>query len=757
MVEKSVTKMKISMLVKWLILSSVIICLGFVFVLDNTIRTTFSEKKWSIPSTVYARSLDIYVGAPITADDLRFELKQLGYDFVTRLTAPRQVIFPKNNQDIEIFQPSFQFSDELTTAQVIKISIKNNNVISLRTEDASQDLVRLEPISIGGIYPDHNEDRLLIQMSQVPDTLRDMLVAVEDSAFYEHWGISPKGIARAIVANVKQGGIVQGASTLTQQLIKNYYLSSEQTFTRKGKEAIMALLLELHFEKDEILEGYMNEIYLGQDGPRAIHGFGLASQYYFKRPLATLSLDQQAMLVALVRGASYYNPWRNPERALKRRNLVLDIAVDKGKLAPTLAESAKKMLLTMEDKTIVSQQRYPAYLDFVRRQLQRDYDEAELSANGLSIFTHFDPLVQMSAEKSLKVFVEKKGQKSLQGAVVVTRPNTGEVIAIVGDKNASFAGFNRALDAQRQVGSLIKPVVYLSALQQSGKYNLATLINDDAYRVELDNNQYWAPQNYDKKDHGQVLLYQALANSYNQATARLGAEVGLQSIQQNLELLGGQHRESLLPSMTLGAIGMAPLEVAQIYQTLAADGFYSPLLSISAVSDAQGQSLNSYPLQVEQRFDEKALYQLRYAMLAVTHEGTGKALQWLLPDFNVAGKTGTSNDLRDSWFAGFSGDMMAVVWIGRDDNQSSGLTGSSGALRVWADIVKQRSILPIQNISPQNISLSWVNKVSGIGSQAHCDDAIALPFIEGTQPKIEIRCRQGFGKVLDWFEALSSD
>tara|TARA_R110001583_G_scaffold16561_21_gene67976 strand:- start:4109 stop:6379 length:2271 start_codon:yes stop_codon:yes gene_type:complete len=755
MAENNIIKTKMKTVFKWLFCLSAILLIGFVFVLDNTIRTTFSEKKWSIPSIVYARALEIYIGAPINPADLRLELQQLGYDFVPRLTGPRQVVFPKNNQNIKIYRSGFQFSDELSASQIIQLSIKNNRVESLTNEDDS-DLVRLEPLSMGGIYPDHNEDRLLIQMSQVPETLQHMLVAVEDSDFYQHWGVSPKGIARAIVANVKQGGIAQGASTLTQQLIKNYYLTAEQTFTRKAKEAIMALLLELHFDKNNILQGYMNEIYLGQDGPRAIHGFGLASQYYFKRPLAELSLDQQAMLVALVRGASYYNPWRNPERALKRRNLVLDIAVREGVLDLELAESAKKMPLTMEDKSIVSQQRYPAYLDFVRRQLQRDYDQVDLSSNGLSIFTHFDPLVQMSAEKSLKQFIEKQGQNELQGAVVITRPNTGEVIAIVGDKDASFAGFNRALDAQRQVGSLIKPVVYLSALQQSEKYNLATLINDDAYRVELDNNQSWAPLNYDKKDHGQVLLYQALSNSYNQATARLGAEVGLQNIQRNIEKLGGLHRETLLPSMTLGAVGMAPIEVAQIYQTLAADGFYSPLLSISTVLDAQGQSLNSYPLQVEQRFDENTLYQLRYAMLAVTHEGTGKALQWLLPNFSVAGKTGTSNDLRDSWFAGFSGDMMAVVWIGRDDNQSSGLTGSSGALRVWADIFKQQSVLPTQNIAPENIAIAWVNKQSGVGSQAHCDDAVPLPFIKDQQPKIEIRCRQGLGKVLDWFEALSS-
>ena len=504
------------------------------------------------------------------------------------------------------------------------------------------------------------------------------------------------------------------------------------------------------------LEGYINEIYLGQDGPRAIHGFGLASQFYFKRPLNDLTLDQQAMLVALVRGASFYNPWRNPKRALKRRNLVLDIAVREGMLDKNLAEKAKQKPLTMEDKTVVSNQRYPAYLDLVRRQLQRDYNEEDLSSKGLAIFTHFDPLVQTTSEKSLQRFIKKQDQKTLQGAVVITRPNTGEVIAIVGGKEGSFAGFNRALDAQRQVGSLIKPAVYLTALEQP-EYNLATKIDDDSYTLTLDNGQQWTPKNYDKKDHGEVLLYQALANSYNQATARLGNDLGLVSIQETIEKLGGLHREQLLPSMTLGAVNMAPLEVAQIYQTLAADGFYTPLLTIDAVVDGQGNALNSYSLDVEQRFDAQTMYQLRYAMLAVTHEGTGRALQWLLPDFSVAGKTGTSNDLRDSWFAGFSGDMMAVVWLGRDDNQSTNLTGSSGALRVWANIVKQRSTLPTQNIPPNNINITWVNKNSGIGSQEHCFDAVPVPFIEGEQPKIEIRCRKGLGKVLDWFEELTDN
>lgn len=749
-------KIKIPSAVKGLLIVSIVSIVafsGYVLVLDHTIRSTFSDKKWSIPSTVYARPLDIYIGAPIKPDDLRHELRQLGYHFVSKLNAPRQVVF--NNNNIEIYTKGFQFSDELAPAQIIKLTLEDN-VVSALNSDNNHDLIRLEPISIGGIYPDHNEDRLLVQLSQVPETLKNMLISVEDSEFYQHWGLSLKGIARAFVANLKQGGIRQGASTLTQQLIKNYYLSAEQTYTRKAKEAIMALSLELHFDKDDILQGYMNEIYLGQDGPRAIHGFGLASQYYFKRPLSEITLAQQALLVALVKGASYYNPWRNPERALARRNLVLDIAVREGRLDKTLAENAKQKALTMEDKTIVGHHRYPAYLDLVRRQLKRDYNQQDLSANGLSIFTHFDPLVQTSAQKSLQHFIKKQDQYALQGAVVITRPNTGEVIAIVGGKDASFAGFNRALKAKRQVGSLIKPALYLTALTQPD-YNLATLIDDNRYTLTLKNGQQWTPRNYDKEDHGEVLLYQGLARSYNQATARLGNELGLEEVQATIEQLGGKPRKQLLPSMTLGALNMAPLEVAQIYQTFAADGFYTPLLAIASVTDAQGISLNSYPLEVEQRFDAKTMYQLRYAMHAVTNEGTGKALQWLLPDFSVAGKTGTSNGLRDSWFAGFSGDMMAVVWLGRDDNKSTGLTGSSGALRVWANIFKQRSLLPTQNIPPKGINITWVNRHTGVGSQAHCFDAIPLPFIEGQQPEVKIRCRQGLGKVLDWFEALSDN
>ncbi|HEY5715374.1 MAG TPA: penicillin-binding protein 1B, partial [Psychromonas sp.] len=614
-----------------------------------------------------------------------------------------------------------------------------------------------EPLAIGGIYPSHHEDRLLVQLAEVPQSLQNMLVAVEDDRFYSHFGISLRGIARALISNIKAGGISQGASTLTQQLVKNYYLSSEQTLTRKAKEALMAILLELHFSKSEILEGYINEIYLGQDGPRAIHGFGLASQYYFNRPLSDLSLDQQALLVALVRGASYYNPWRNPERALQRRNLVLDIAAREERLDPALAEQAKKSPLGVGGPGAAHSRRYPAYLDLVRRQLQRDYNVEDLNSSGLAIFTHFDPLVQMSAESSLTSTIAKQkanGKSTeLQGAVVITRPNTGAVIAVLGGKDGRYAGFNRALDARRQVGSLLKPAVYLTALEQPD-YTLATPINDDPYTLQLPNGDQWTPKNYDLEDHGDVLLYKALVHSYNQATARLGNTLGIEKVVETVHRLGVEQSFPALPSVTLGAVDLLPIEVAQMYQTLSSDGFYTPLMAINAVVDPAGKVLTRYPLEVDKRFNPESIYMLTHALQAVTHEGTAKSLEWLLPGFSVAGKTGTTNDLRDSWFAGFSGDMMAVVWLGKDDNSSTGLTGSSGALRVWADIFKQRSRLPIQNLPPENITTVWVDRDTGQGSQQSCANAIPLPFLLGTEPEQEIRCLQGPEKVVEWFKKL---
>jgi penicillin-binding protein 1B len=749
--KKSVAKAKRKPFVSFLFKLSLVLAvaaLAWVIYLDATVRYTFAGKKWTTPAFVYARPLELYQGLALNAVDFDTELKLLGYRFVKSARKARQV--SKYQGRYELMVPLIVLPGGNEPARSVSIAINDGFVTTLSTSDRKS-LIRLEPVKIGGIYPAHNEDRLLVQLSDVPDTLEQMLIAVEDRGFYKHGGVSLISIARAAYVNVTKGSVEQGGSTLTQQLVKNYFLSNERSLSRKLKEAVMALLLEFHASKDEILEGYINEIYLGQDGPRAVHGFGLASQYYFGKPIDSLSLSQQATLIAVVRGPSYYNPWRHSERVLKRRDRVLDTAIREGVITENTALRAKIEPLGLGEKAAPERRRYPAYLDLVRRQLHQDYEDEDLINAGLSVHTYLDPVVQINAEKSLanKLKALGEGDKALanlEGATVVTRPNTGNVIAVVGGKNVQYAGFNRALDARRQVGSLIKPAVYLTALQQYKSFNLATLL-DDSPLTEAEGGG-WFPQNYDKKNHGDVMLFRAMANSYNQSTARLGLALGVDAIAETMVSLGVERDVPRVPSLSLGVAELSPLEVAQMYQTIAGEGFYTPLNAIDAVITPLGEAISRYPLKVEQRFDKNAIYLLRYAMETVTTSGTGKALKWLLPDFSVAGKTGTSSNLRDSWFAGFSGDMLSVVWIGNDNGAPTTLTGSSGALRVWAKLMAKSSRLPIQNIPPQDIEFLWVGD-NEVDRPMTCTNAIPLPFINGSAPAGAQNCAVKSNKLMD--------
>ncbi|MGH8463809.1 MAG: transglycosylase domain-containing protein, partial [Pseudomonas sp.] len=388
----------------------------------------------------------------------------------------------------------------------------------------------LEPLMIGGIYPKNLEDRILIKIDQVPPYLLETLVAVEDRDFYSHFGVSPKSIARAVWVNTSSGAMRQGGSTLTQQLVKNFYLTNERSLSRKLTEAMMALLLELHYDKREILEAYLNEVFIGQDGQRAVHGFGLASQFFFSQPLSELKLHQVALLVGMVKGPSYYNPRRYPERATVRRNLVLDLLAEQGVATPEAVAAAKKMPLGVTKRGSLADSSFPGFLDLVKRQLRQDYRDEDLTEEGLRIFTSFDPILQMKSESAMaetfKRLAGRKGADEVEAAMVVTNPETGEVQALIGSRQAGFAGFNRAIDAVRPIGSLVKPAVYLTALEKPSKYTLTSWVQDEPFSVKGADGQVWRPQNYDRRSHGTIYLYQGLANSYNLSTAKLGLELG---------------------------------------------------------------------------------------------------------------------------------------------------------------------------------------------------------------------------------------
>jgi penicillin-binding protein 1B len=737
-------------------LVGLVLLAGFAVYLDAVVQEKFSGKRWTVPAKVYARPLELFVGQKLAKDDFLRELDALGYRRESAASGPGGVSVAGNN--LELHTRGFQFYESTEPSQRVRVRFSGDYVAGLsQANGGTLAVARLEPLLIGGLYPAHQEDRVLIKLEQVPPYLVETLVAVEDREFFNHFGVSPKSIARAVWVNATAGHVVQGGSTLTQQLVKNFYLTSERSLTRKATEAMMAVLLELHYDKRDILEAYLNEVFLGQDGQRAIHGFGLASQYFFSQPLSELKLEQVALLVGMVKGPTYYNPRRNPDRALARRNLVLDLLVEQGVVTLEEAAAAKQKPLGVTQRGSMADSSFPAFLDLVKRQLREDYREEDLTEEGLRIFTSFDPILQLKAESaladSLKRLAGRKGVEQVEAGMVVTNPETGEVQALIGSRQPRFAGFNRALDALRPIGSLIKPAIYLTALERPSQYTLTSLLEDQPFSIKGQDGQVWRPQNYDRKAHGTIYLYQGLVNSYNLSSAKLGLELGVPNVLKTLERLGIERKWPAYPSMLLGAGALTPMEVADMYQTLANGGFNTPLRGIRSVLTADGEPLKRYPFQIQQRFDAGAIYLLQNAMQRTLHEGTGRSVYSTLPrSLALAGKTGTSNDSRDSWFAGFSQDLLAVVWLGRDDNGPTPLTGASGALQVWTDFMRKADPLPLDMPLPDNVVQAWVDANSGMGSDPSCPNAVQMPYIRGSEPVPGGACgiQAPVDSVMDW-------
>jgi penicillin-binding protein 1B len=719
----------------------------FVIYLDAKVKNEFDQQAWQIPAKVYARPLAFAHGKKLSISDLKSELNLLGY---------RQKIKATNQGEYELYQDApnqasfvintrrFQFWDGMQAAQVLEVSIKNNEIIQL-LDFASQKAVnflRLDPLSLGTIQSvnQSNEDRVLVNLEQLPEYFISALLNTEDRNFYQHWGISLKGIARAVWSNLNQGQLKQGGSTLTQQLMKNHFLTNERTLWRKFQEAIMATLTEYHYDKTVILQAYINEVYLGQNDNTGIYGFARASEFYFDKPLAKLNLSQVALLVGMVKGPSVYNPRRNPENAKERRDLVLKTMFTSGLITEQAFDDARSKTLQVIAKAKAKNSKVPAFIGYIKRELQQAYSLSELHKDGLRLFTSLDPLVQRKAEKALNQRLKKieagrsLENKNLQGAVVVSDIASGDILAMVGDRNPDYVGFNRAIDAYRQTGSVIKPFVYLSALKEPQNFNLLTPLLDQSFTLEGNDGSVWQPQNYDKQEHGEVSLSDALIHSYNLATARLALEVGVDKVVDTLYQMGFERKLPAFPSLALGAKEMSPLEVLKLYQVVANQGIAISSTGLIAVQDHQANLLQRYQRNSENVVDAESAFLIKYLLTQVTEMGTAKAIKQRFKNKTYAGKTGTTNDLRDSWYAGFGENTLAVVWLGRDDNQPSQLTGSSGALNVWADLYQQLDEPSVNLALPE--MMVWGYEDGGFFSSfSNCRNKKLIPFYIEQLPK----------------------
>jgi len=721
------------------------VLLPWVVWLDQYAAARFVERQWKQAGRVYARPLEIYAGRILSRPDFEFELRSAGLRALEPLLPGR---FRRQPDGYLVALPALEFSDGRQSAVTLRVAFNASGISEVTdTSGQSMGVARLPPAELGSLLPMDERDRTVVPIDGFPTLLVAGVQAVEDRQFARHHGVDPRAIVRALYRNVVSGQVVQGGSTITQQLVKNLFLSAEQRLIRKLNEAVMAISLEFRFSKAEILETYLNEVFLGQDGARAIHGFGRAAEHYFGLPVKALATDQIALLVGMVRGASWYHPTRNPQRALARRNLVLDIFRDTGLITTEEHAAARARPLGAEGRQGAAGRAHPAFMDLLRRQLRADYRDADLRETGLKIHTTISPSAQRHAERALSNGLARVDQADggLQGALVLVQPESGEVRALVGDRVPNRHGFNRALDARRPIGSVIKPFVYLLALADPDSFSLITPLEDLPIRVPVRGGDDWQPGNYDGQSHGRVPLLQALVQSYNQATVRLGLQIGVPTLFRLLEQLGVAPGVERHPAAFLGSVDLTPLQVAQLYQPIAAGGYSTPLRAITAVLDADGERVARYPMRLRPIQDRGALALIDFALERVVVEGTGRSLSGQLTNARarsatLRGKTGTTSDRRDAWFAGYSEDWLGVVWVGRDDNQPAGISGATTALPVWAMLF---DALPHRRHArqwPSQLEWFWVDWPEPLLADRDCPGARALPFIAGSQPQQTSAC-----------------
>jgi penicillin-binding protein 1B len=716
---------------------------------NKIVLEKFQGRLWELPARVYSLPLSIYPKmrlSPLTFDKA---LKYLGYQKVQHqedLKNPGRYLL--ENGVFKLFRRPFDFENEKHPSGIVQVRIQKNRVsaVSDLNSNKALEILRLPPALIGSFYPRSKEDRVLLNLREIPSLLPRTLIAVEDRTFYTHHGVEPLAILRALLINLREGHASQGASTISQQLAKNFFLTREKSLKRKLDELFVAVAMEKNFSKNEILETYLNEVYLGQDGNRAIHGFGLASSFYFGKNISDLEPSEIALLVGMLKGPSRYNPRKFPERARLRRNTVLKILGDQGILTPDMVKLAQSTPLGVIDTPLEVNSPFPAYLDLVKRQLLKEYRESDLRSAGLRIFTTLHLQVQLAAEQAVESELgaieaaHRLSPGELEAAVVVTATGSNEVLGFLGGRTAQTKGFNRGMDARRAIGSLIKPAVFLTALDDPRHYTLITPIKDQPITVTLPGGKWWKPANYDRVYHGTIPLYQALVHSYNASTVRLGLNLGLPAVYDTLKKMGFRRKIEMYPASLLGAVEMSPLEVAQIYQTLASGGFYSPVRTIRSIYTPDGSMLQRYPLTITQNLNAGPVYLLNKTLQAVVSEGTASSLNKIVPEsWGTAGKTGTTNNMRDSWFAGFTGSQLAVAWVGRDDNQPCGLSGASGAMRIWGRLMASIPNAPLVLMPPEDVETFVVNVKTGFQTAKGVPRPMAVPFIKGSEPleKIE--------------------
>jgi penicillin-binding protein 1B len=748
--------------------------LGYLYV---KVGAGLARDAWEVPSILYGRPAVIRPGDLV--DNLRLpeRLGRLSYRKVPG-KPDRPGTWSEEGGRIRIHTRGYREGDASRSAVQAEIGIAERRAASLETSSgAPLDELVLEPEEIARILGPKMESRLLVPLSAVPKHLRDAVIAVEDSRFFSHFGIDLIGIARALGVNLRRMRIVQGGSTITQQLAKNFFLWPKRSLWRKIREAELAVLIEVRFTKAEILEAYLNKIYFGQEGPRGIYGVGDAANFYFSKGVGDLSLEEAALLAGIIRSPHRYSPLGLTDAARERRNLVLSRMAALGMISEKEERRASRTPVRTNPRRVpVKIAEY--YVDTIERVAEETLGPGRLSRTGYRFYTSLDPVHQAAAEKAVaQGLAELEGRKGpagkmeepLQAALVAVDPATGELTALVGGRNYGETQFNRAVDARRQPGSAFKPFVLLAAMEQAvggkGRITLASRISGERISVEAPNGR-WAPANFEGKEYGVISVRRMIEESVNTAAVRLALDVGLPEVIAAAREAGVTGAVAPVPSLSLGSFEVTPIELAYAYATFASGGTRFRPFPLRAVTDSEGEPLRTEKPVRERAVDPRAAYLVTHALEGVLDRGTGHAARLAGIDFPAAGKTGTTDDYRDSWFVGYTPDLVCAVWVGRDSGGTTGLSGASGALRIWTKFMKSvyaaggRYAFAV----PHGITIANIDPESGFLATSACPETFPEAFPDELVPKetcplhpshpLVDTVRKGWRGVRDFFDNL---
>ncbi len=715
----------------------------------------FEVRRLSLPTRIFTDLQPLKPGMVLQPDDLVDKLTRLGYHSVNAVAQPGDYATADRNQ-IDVYTRAFSHPTGAHPAQPVRIAFSGGAITSVASLTEAHDVsnAALEPELLTSILSERLENRRPVTLDQVPQQLRDAVVVTEDVRFWHHPGVDPIGIFRALFRNIRGGGVSEGGSTLTQQLVKNYYLTSERTFRRKIVEACMAIILDAKYSKREILGAYLNDIYLGRNRSISIVGVGEASRFYFGKPISEITVPEAALLAGMIRGPNNYSPFTHPDKALERRNTVLQLMLNNRKIdQATYQKAASTPLPRQPFRARSGLGSIPFYVDRVLQEMALDYGIKDVKGRGLEIYTAIDLAAQESAARTLESGLEglERGsrrlrrsnpQERLQGVMIVVDVPSGGIRALVGGRNYDINQFNRALNARRQVGSLIKLFVYLTAFEPSlSQQNItpATLVSDTRFVLKRKFASDWSPHNYGDVYHGTVTVQEALEQSLNSASVRIGLACGLQPIFRTARALGVNEEFQENPAVLLGAVGIPPIEMADAYSTIARVGSRLPLRAIRFVTNDRGKVVSSgdspQPVQV---FPARDAFVLDTVMKGTVDRGTAHVVRRMGFSKIAAGKTGTTNDLRDAWFIGFTPQTLALTWVGFDDNTPVGLAGGDAAAPIWAKFMIPYAAgqQDVDFAAPGGIVFARFDETSGGLAVPECPRNVVVngAFKAGTQP-----------------------